>query len=157
MTRALRCAGLAWALGVAGMVQGDAALADHTPPDETRCLALTLYWEAGNQGAEAMAAVAAVVLNRVRHAEFPGTVCGVIQEGGETPPCQFSWWCDGRSDAPEEDEAWRLAQKVAHEELADPAPDPTGDALFFHDATIEAPWHGERERTARIGDHVFYR
>ena len=66
------------------------------------CLALAMYWEAKAEGAEGMRAVAAVVLNRVAHPEFPRTVCGVVKQGGERPPCQFSWWCDGKSDQPTE-------------------------------------------------------
>ncbi|MGH6921343.1 MAG: cell wall hydrolase, partial [Geminicoccaceae bacterium] len=57
------------------------------------CLALAMYWEAQSEGPDGMLAVAAVVLNRVAHPEFPDTVCGVVRQGGESPPCQFSWWC----------------------------------------------------------------
>jgi spore germination cell wall hydrolase CwlJ-like protein len=33
--------------------------------------------------------------------------------------------------------------------------DPTSGALFFHNTSIRPPWR--RERTTRIGNHVFYR
>lgn len=157
MRHVVRRTGLAGALGIAILWAGGPAVADHTPPDETECLALTLYFEAGNEGREGMLAVAAVVFNRLRHDEFPHTVCEVVKEGGETPPCQFSFWCDGRSDRPPDNDYWREARELAHELLAEPPPDPTGRALFFHAVEIDAPWGAERTRTAQIGNHVFYR
>jgi spore germination cell wall hydrolase CwlJ-like protein len=45
---------------------------------------------------------------------------------------------------------------LPNELLSAPPPDPTDGALFFHDAAIEPPWP-ERERTAEIGAHIFYR
>jgi N-acetylmuramoyl-L-alanine amidase len=125
--------------------------------DEARCLALTLYWEAKSEGAEGMRAVASVVLNRVAHPAFPSSVCAVVTQGGEQPPCQFSWWCDGKSDRPTDPQAWRLAQRLAKAALADPPPDRTRGALFFHNTSIATPWAQKRVRTAQIGRHVFYR
>jgi spore germination cell wall hydrolase CwlJ-like protein len=125
--------------------------------DELRCLALSLYWEARSEGEEGMIAVGSVVLNRVEHDEFPSTVCGVVYQGGETPPCQFSWWCDGKSDQPIEPEMWQLAVSVAESMLSEAPKDPTGGALFFHSADIAVPWRIERTLTARILRHVYYR
>jgi spore germination cell wall hydrolase CwlJ-like protein len=104
-----------------------------------------------------MRAVASVVLNRVAHPEFPKTVCGVVTQGGEQPPCQFSWWCDGRSDHPTDAQAWRQARQIAQAALAKPPVDRTRGALFFHNTSISTPWVRKRERTVQIGRHVFYR
>lgn len=129
-----------------------------TPSErERRCLALALYWEAKAEGRDGMLAVASVVLNRVAHPEFPDAVCAVVEQGGESPPCQFSWWCDGRSDRPTEAPAWRLAREIAGAVLVTPPRDRTGGALFFHNVGIAEPWTIERTRTARIGRHIFYR
>ena len=125
--------------------------------DPARCLALALYWEAKSEGADGMRAVASVVLNRVAHPQFPNTVCGVVTQGGEQPPCQFSWWCDGKSDRPTEPHSWRLAQQIAKAALAKPPADRTRGALFFHNTSIRTPWLRKRERTAQIGRHIFYR
>ncbi|HEX6144333.1 MAG TPA: cell wall hydrolase [Geminicoccaceae bacterium] len=92
-----------------------AAIGAEGLPEEARCLALAMYWEAKDEGREGMLAVGSVVLNRVAHEEFPDAPCAVVREGGETPPCQFSWWCDGASDTPTEGEAWVLAQELAVE------------------------------------------
>jgi N-acetylmuramoyl-L-alanine amidase len=125
--------------------------------DTSQCLALALYWEAGTEGPEGMRAVASVILNRVAHPEFPSTVCAVVTQGGEEPPCQFSWWCDGRSDRPTDPRAWRLARQIAQAALANPQADRTRGALFFHNTSIATPWVRKRERTVQIGRHVFYR
>lgn len=121
------------------------------------CLARTIYWESKNESREGMIAVGWVVLNRQRSEEFPSNLCEIVYQGGETPPCQFSWWCDGKSDRPREVENWARAQEVADLLLRDPPADPTDGALFFHSAGIEVPWMVERTRTRRIGEHVYYR
>jgi N-acetylmuramoyl-L-alanine amidase len=134
-----------------------AAKAASSLDESRRCLALTMYWEAKSEGAEGMLAVASVVLNRVEHPAFPNSVCAVVRQGGEEPPCQFSWWCDGRSDRPVEPQVWSLAQRLARTALAEPPHDRTRGALFFHNASIATPWLRKRVRTAQIGSHIFYR
>jgi spore germination cell wall hydrolase CwlJ-like protein len=119
------------------------------------CLALAMYWEAKSEGPDGMLAVASVVLNRVAHPEFPDTVCGVVKQGGESPPCQFSWWCDGKSDRPVEVRPWATATRIAERALRNPPSDLTRGALFFHNISIERPW--TREPTVQIGQHIFYR
>jgi N-acetylmuramoyl-L-alanine amidase len=127
------------------------------PTDPAHCLALAVYWEAKTEGPDGMLAVASVVLNRVAHPAFPDSVCRVVTEGGETPPCQFSWWCDGKSDRPTETAAWAMARRTAETALRQAPPDPTRGALFFHNTRISTPWTRSRQRTVQIGRHVFYR
>jgi spore germination cell wall hydrolase CwlJ-like protein len=121
------------------------------------CLALAMYWEAQSEGPDGMRAVASVVLNRVAHPEFPDTVCAVVMQGGETPPCQFSWWCDGRSDRPTDPHAWATARQIAERALRSPPSDRTFGALFFHNTALDTPWLRKRQRTVQIGRHIFYR
>jgi spore germination cell wall hydrolase CwlJ-like protein len=134
------------------------AQTDADPSDEqTHCLALAMYWESRSEGPEGMRAVGSVVLNRVESEDFPGTPCAVVYDGGETPPCQFSWWCDGLSDRPSDVELWQTALDVAAALLTDRGDDPTQGALFFHSADIDVPWRVERTRTVQILDHIYYR
>ena len=114
-----------------------------------------MYWEARGEGREGMLAVGSVVLNRVDDHRFPDSACGVVYQGGETPPCQFSWWCDGRSDRPTDSALWSVSLALADELLTADLQDPTYGALFFHNRSISAPWR--RSRTAEIGNHIFYR
>lgn len=119
------------------------------------CLALAMYFEARGEGAKGMQAVGSVVLNRVKHNGFPATVCKVIREGGEKRGCQFSWWCDGKSDKPTNLTLWKSAQSVASDLLRGKRSDPTRGAIFFHNTSIDPKW--PYKRTVTIGRHVFYR
>ncbi len=114
-----------------------------------------MYWEARGEGRDGMAAVGAVIRDRVKNKSFPNDYCAVVYQGGETPPCQFSWWCDGKSDRPTNQTQWALALGTADDLLAGRISDPTNGALFFHSTAIRRPWN--RTQTARIGGHVFYR
>ncbi len=121
------------------------------------CLAQAMYWEGRGEGREGMIAIGSVVLNRVKDGGHPKSVCGVVREGGESPPCAFSFWCDGRSDEPDEPDAWAEAQTLAREMLAERPPDPTGGAVLFHTDEVQPDWAADFEVTARIGNHIFYR
>jgi spore germination cell wall hydrolase CwlJ-like protein len=119
-----------------------------------RLMALNMYHEAMGEGAEGMIAVGWVVLNRIRDPRFPDTVTGVITDGGEAGPCQWSWYCDGRPDTPQ-GRPWRLALEVARRMLGDPPPDPTNGALWFQlSYTNPPPW--QAHFVARVGEHDFY-
>lgn len=124
---------------------------------EHRCLALALYFESRGESERGMTAVGWTILNRVASSEFPDSPCGVVQQGGETPPCQFSWWCDGKSDRPRDRAAWRRAQVAAARLLTDPPADPTRGALYFVNRSVSPGWLRSLTRTVRIGNHVFYR
>lgn len=118
---------------------------------EIACLAEAIYFEARGTGSDGEAAVAHVVVNRTQSPKFPDTVCGVVADG-----CQFSYRCDGRSDALSDPRARARAFKVAEAVLiADD--DPTGGALFFHSARAKPGWFSKRHRVAQIGGNVFYR
>ncbi len=127
------------------------------PASEQQCLALSLYFEARGEGREGMVAVGWTILNRVQSQDFPPTTCKVVRQGGERPPCQFSWWCDGKSDRPRDRHSWNQAMLIAGELLFDPPPDPTRGSLYFHATHVDPRWNQSMVRTARIGSHVFYR
>ena len=130
----------------------------HQPSSRSaECLALAMYWEARGEGTLGMRAVGSVVLNRVLHPNFPDSVCGVVFQGGETPPCQFSWWCDGISDRPRNATQWRHSILTAENLLARRRSDPTRGALYFHSISVNSKWHRRQHPTVRIGRHRFYR
>ncbi len=123
------------------------------------CLALNIYHEARGESLDGQVAVAQVVMNRVGDAEVPGQVCEVVREGGEWPRdrCQFSWWCDGRGDLPDDLVAWTGSKDLARRILAGSVDDPTGGALWYHADHVTPDWDMEIIRQAKIGRHVFYR
>ena len=100
--------------------------------DAITCLARTIYWEARGEAIVDMEAIASVVMNRLGHAGFPNTICSVVRQGREQGSCQFSWWCDGRSDRAKEDESYATAKEIARKALNLQLRDRTGGALYFH-------------------------
>jgi len=127
--------------------------------DQIRCLALTIYYEARGEPKVGKIAVGHVVMNRVRDAKFPNDVCAVVRQGGERPRfrCQFSWWCDGRSDTPHERAAWRVSRVLAQKIFWGFSADPTGGALWYHATYVKPTWRRAYQRGPTVGRHTFYR
>jgi len=121
------------------------------------CLSRTIYWEAKNEGAAGMEAIANVVMNRLGHKGFPNTICEVVRQGHEKGACQFSWWCDGRSDDAEEDKPYAIAKEISRRALNRQLPDRTGGAMYFHQRKVSPGWSAEYIKTVEIGEHIFYK
>ena len=133
--------------------------------DEVECLALNIYHEARNQPTAGKLAVAQVTLNRVKHDRFPNTICGVVYQGyyANNAPiknkCQFSWWCDGKSDKPKEIQSWNYALMLArhmHEGIFDNI-DVVKDATHYHAVYVKPYWTKEKKKVKVIADHIFYK
>jgi spore germination cell wall hydrolase CwlJ-like protein len=123
------------------------------------CLAMNIYHEARGEPLGGQLAIAAVTLNRVNAPAFPNSVCGVVKQGGQRPHhrCQFSWWCDGKSDIPKDKRAWAQARQLAWLSLNGLVEDPTDGALYFHTKHVRPGWSKKFQRTTRIGQHQFYK
>ena len=136
------------------------------------CLALNTYHEAKNQSMIGQVATAQVVMNRVADSRFPNTICEVVKQGPHRPSwedpnkeypirhkCQFSWYCDGKSDEPKKDsKSWRKAQDVAFLVLYDKIKlDVTEVATHYHATYVRPSWAKTKRRTTRIEKHIFYR
>jgi spore germination cell wall hydrolase CwlJ-like protein len=125
--------------------------------DAITCLARTVYWEARGEATVDMEAIANVVMNRLGHEGFPKTICGVVRQGQERGSCQFSWWCDGRSDRAKEDDSYATAKEIARKALNLQLIDRTGGSLYFHQQDATPGWAAEYTRTVKIGEFVFYK
>ena len=131
------------------------------------CLALNTYHEAKNQSMIGQVATAQVVMNRVADSRYPNTVCEVVKQGpkykGSDVPvrhkCQFSWFCDGKSDEPKRDsKEWRMAQEYARIVLSGRIVlDVTEGATHYHATYVKPSWAKTKTRTTRIEKHIFYR
>ena len=77
---------------------------------DIECLALNVYFEARGEPFVGKLAVAHVVLNRMRDRRFPASACMVVKQGGDRVRhnCQFSWWCDGKSDVPKQKKVYKI-------------------------------------------------
>ncbi|MCX7588206.1 cell wall hydrolase [Phenylobacterium sp. 58.2.17] len=125
---------------------------------ELECLTQAVYFEARGETPAGQAAVAQVVLNRVRHPSFPKSVCGVVFQGaGKRVGCQFSFACDGSMRRGREVAAWNRARKVASKALSGDVMASIGDATHFHTTNVAPNWGPRLVRTAEVGMHVFYR
>ena len=131
------------------------------------CLALNTYHEAKNQSMIGQVATAQVVMNRVADSRYPNTVCEVVKQGpkykGSDVPvrhkCQFSWFCDGKSDEPRRDsKEWFKAQDYARIVLSGRIVlDVTEGATHYHATYVKPSWARTKTRTTRIESHIFYR
>ena len=125
--------------------------------DAITCLSRTIYWETRGEGAAGMEAVANVVMNRLGHKGFPNTICDVVRQGHEQGACQFSWWCDGRSDDAEEEKSYAIAKEISRKALNRQLTDRTGGAMYFHQRKVSPGWSAEYIKTVEIGEHIFYK
>lgn len=131
------------------------------------CMALNMYHEAKNQSMLGQVAVGQVVMNRVKDERFPDTVCEVVKQAitykGTNKPvlhkCQFSWYCDGKSDEPKVDsKQWRRALDYAHIVMSGTIVlDVTEGATHYHATYVRPSWAKTKTRTTRIDRHIFYR
>ena len=129
-------------------------------PSEIECLALNIYFESRGESLEGRRAVGHVTMNRVLDPYFPDTVCAVVRQGaldGRNRGCQFSWWCDGRSDRPVDPRAWADSRDLALAVYWDRSRDPTDGALWFHADYVAPDWAPLLDAGPQIGRHLFYR
>ena len=130
------------------------------------CLALNIYHEAKNQSFVGQMAVAQVVMNRVQDSRFPHTVCEVVKQGPtyswkkDFPvrnKCQFSWYCDGKSDKVRNKDAWQTATLIAKGVLSGNLDDFVEGATHYHATYVNPSWASSKTYVTRIDDHKFYR
>lgn len=122
------------------------------------CLAQVLYFEARGETVMGQFAVAEVVMNRVASAQFPNSVCKVVNQGtGRRNQCQFSYTCDGRSEVVAEHQAHKRVAKVARAVLDGAGTELTEGATYYHTTAVRPRWSRVFTNTVRIGVHLFYR
>jgi spore germination cell wall hydrolase CwlJ-like protein len=122
------------------------------------CMTAAIYYEAANETPQGQAAVAQVILNRMRHPAYPNTVCGVIFQGQErSTGCQFSFTCDGAMNRPPSAEGWARAKAVATAALNGSVAADVGMATHYHADYVSPYWAERLVKLRKIGVHIFYR
>ena len=125
---------------------------------EIICIAMAVYHEARGEPLEGQYAVAQVVMNRVRDPRYPDDACSVVYEGGETRhECQFSFFCDGKSDQPTDYVPWHVAQLIAAAVYEGRAAPVVGGATHYHARRVHPDWASSGYVVATVNDHIFYR
>ena len=116
---------------------------------DLQLMARAVNGEARGEPYEGQVAVAAVILNRVKHSSFPNTVAGVIYQPGA-----FTAVSDGQINAP------ISADSTVYKACRDAMNgwDPSGGAIYyFNPDTATSSWIWSRELIVQIGKHRFCR
>ena len=130
------------------------------------CMAVAIYFEARAEPLAGQIAVANVIINRVMDDRYPDNVCEVITQGrlGSKPTdrvrrnqCQFSFYCDGKSDTPKDEAAFRYAIDIASNILGGVWFDPTDGATHYHSIDVSPIWAKTMTKVVRIENHIFYK
>lgn len=140
------------------------AVATEEDYEEIYCLAQNVYFEARGESLAGQYAVSDVVLNRVQSSRYPNTVCGVVKQAKTWKgkiirnKCQFSWYCDGKSDNPTHADSWHRAVDVAigiykHDKYRGL----TEGSTHYHTNYVNPSWNRSMDLVGLIGDHIFYR
>ncbi len=122
------------------------------------CLTQAVYYEAGFEPIPGQQAVAQSVLNRLRHAGYPKSVCGVIYEGAaRATGCQFSFTCDGSLAREPNPMLWTQAQSIARRALSGYVMADIGVATHYHADYVAPYWAPTLVKLKQVGQHIFYR
>ncbi len=114
---------------------------------DIQLLARAINGEARGEGYEGQVAVGAVILNRVKHPDFPNTIAGVIYEPGA-----FTAVSDGQINHPidETSTVYKAAQDAMN------GWDPTnGCVYYFNPNTATNKWIWSKTIVKTIGKHHF--
>ena len=149
--------------------------------EELYCLSLNSYWEARGESFDEKLATAQVVMNSVKNEHYPNMVCDVLTEGPIRESwktrqhsdlseedriyypiknkCQFSWYCDGRSDIVHNFNGWEdsvIAALLAYVEYGE---DRVGGATHYyaHEKINRPSWAKSMTVTAVLDGHTYLR
>jgi spore germination cell wall hydrolase CwlJ-like protein len=122
------------------------------------CMTQAIYYEAALEPTEGQQAVAQTVLNRVRHPDFPKSVCGVVYQGAQlSTGCQFSFTCDGSLARTPIEPYWTRAKTVAMASLDGYVAPQIGSATHYHADYVFPRWGPQMVKIIQLGAHIFYR
>jgi len=108
-------------------------------------LARVISGEARGESYTGQVAIAAVVLNRVKHSSFPSSIAGVIYQPGA-----FTAVSDGQINVPPTQSCYNAARDALN------GWDPTGGSIYYYNPqTATNAWIRSRTIITRIGKHVF--
>ena len=108
-------------------------------------LAKTIYAEGRGEPYTGQVAIGAVIMNRIRSAQFPNTVSGVVYQKNA-----FTAVLDGQINLTPNETAMNAARDAIN------GWDPTGGALYYYNpAVATSSWIFDRQTITIIGKHVF--
>ena len=126
---------------------GEVLAATSNYTSDLQLMARAINGEARGESYEGQVAVGAVIMNRVKHSEFPNTIAGVIYQPGA-----FTAVSDGQINEPIEQNSTVL--KAAQDALN--GWDPTdGCIYYFNPNTATSSWIWSKTIVKTIGKHHF--
>lgn len=132
-------------LAALGIFEGEGGTSSSAQAGDQALLARVISAEARGEPYAGQVAVGAVILNRVEHPSFPGTIAGVVYQPGA-----FSCMLDGQIDQPVAESAVRAARDALN------GSDPSGGAIYyFNPNTATSSWIWSRPLIKIIGQHRF--
>jgi len=125
---------------------------------EQRCLAEAVYFEARSEPEQGQAAVAQVVLNRLKSEYYPKTICDVVYQNRERYlGCEFTFACEGKSLAVNEAGSWAVASRIAKQVYDGVIFNAeVGYSTHYHADYVRPYWAKAMEKRDTIGRHIFY-
>ena len=150
----------------------------HEMHENLYCLALNSYWEARGEKVDAKLATAQVVMNRVDNEAYPNDACSVNTQGPERESwktrqipdlepeqrvyypvrnkCQFSWYCDGKSDSVSNMDGWEdsiLAAYLVYSGLGEDKVN--GATHYYAHKQVTPSWSTSMTVTVKLGGHTY--
>ena len=134
---------------------------------EDEILAYTLLGEAGGEGAEGMAAVMHVLMNRKESGNYGTSLKGIALKKNSKGTYQFTTWSPSDGNSPttkwsKTSAAFKEALSIVNAVKTGAVPDPTGGAQNYYANSgaggIKKPWWFDAEAPAgsvQIGNHLF--
>lgn len=133
------------AMGIYSSTGNSSSSGSNSNSSNLNLLSRLIYGEARGEPYTGQVAVAAVVLNRVKHSSFPNSVAGVIYQKGA-----FDVVSDGQINLTPNQTAIKAAQDAIN------GWDPSYGAIYyFNPNTATNGWIWSRPQTVTIGKHRF--
>lgn len=133
------------AMGISSSSSGSSGVTSNYSDADVALLARLIYGEARGESYVGQVAVGAVVLNRIKSAQFPNTMSGVIYQKWAFTAVQ-----DGQINLTPNSTAKKAALDAMN------GWDPSYGALYYYNpAVATSQWIFTRKTTVTIGNHVF--
>ncbi len=126
---------------------------------EYHCLVEAIYFEARSESNIGQLAVANVILERVRHEDFPSTICNVVHEWKYYPQlhrCSFSYYCDGKKEIMYEKDSRSTAMEIATLALKGAVVEDTWVSTHYHARHVYPYWSQSMFYIGAVGEYLFY-
>jgi spore germination cell wall hydrolase CwlJ-like protein len=127
------------------------------------CMAEAIYFESRGEPDIGQLAVGITIRNRFNSRRYPDSICEVVRQGRYWKghpvkhKCQFSYFCDGKSEIVSDLRAWQNALDLAaiilstRLEIAG-----LENVTHYHSVKVKPDWSRKLYYKTTVGRHLFY-